>query len=288
MRFEHGSSPLSRGIRQCCNSVYGSTRIIPALAGNTRGSTSGRRIPMDHPRSRGEYYLGPQEDNQHLGSSPLSRGIRVGPTPDRRGRRIIPALAGNTNSATPSNTPNGDHPRSRGEYRTSVSTHQTSTGSSPLSRGIPKTVSRTPAHPRIIPALAGNTSVRCQRSCSRWDHPRSRGEYPAHATLEISKSGSSPLSRGIRDDLLQAEHCDGIIPALAGNTLSAVVLPCEDWDHPRSRGEYHGQLLSAHACEGSSPLSRGIRAVVDRGGNIIGIIPALAGNTTSIDIQTWP
>ena len=50
-----GSSPLSRGIPVAILSCQVGPRIIPALAGNTRGRLCGRLIWQDHPRSRGEY-----------------------------------------------------------------------------------------------------------------------------------------------------------------------------------------------------------------------------------------
>ena len=71
---------------------------------------------------------------------------------------------------------------------------------------------------RIIPALAGNTTGRCQLRRHRTDHPRSRGEYFGHFLFPFFGWGSSPLSRGIRfrEDLLG--ETERIIPALAGNT----------------------------------------------------------------------
>ena len=50
-----GSSPLSRGIRWLAHQGLGSTRIIPALAGNTDGRRHATGVVSDHPRSRGEY-----------------------------------------------------------------------------------------------------------------------------------------------------------------------------------------------------------------------------------------
>ena len=52
------------------------------------------------------------------------------------------------------------------------------------------------------------------------------------------------------------------------------------WDHPRSRGEYCGELEHEGCRYGSSPLSRGIRAKLKEGRRVRGIIPALAGNTS--------
>ena len=50
-----GSSPLSRGIRVSPICLWCPGGIIPALAGNTRGSRVASTTSRDHPRSRGEY-----------------------------------------------------------------------------------------------------------------------------------------------------------------------------------------------------------------------------------------
>ena len=91
-----------------------------------------------------------------------------------------------------------DHPRSRGEYQGDLKRKNQIAGSSPLSRGI-LIKNRPPVlHPRIIPALAGNT-------------------------LLVSVDGAEEV---------------GIIPALAGNTDGLLGCPLLGPDHPRSRGEY--------------------------------------------------
>ena len=134
--------------------------------------------------------------------------------------------------------------------------------------------------PGIIPALAGNTWYRGGQKYGTSDHPRSRGEYCVWETPYPREGGSSPLSRGIRAALRQAVNTSGIIPALAGNTQwhRAGVLP--GWDHPRSRGEYRRLNRQGPNAVGSSPLSRGIRHPADGARPGVGIIPALAGNTT--------
>ena len=175
---------------------------------------------------------------------------------------------------------NGDHPRSRGEYRRSLRELNLAAGSSPLSRGIRGADALQKPLVRIIPALAGNTGCSCPS--------------------RVRRSGSSPLSRGIRlrrrhqlqDD---ADHPRsrgeyqprnhepdgglGIIPALAGNTSHDHRYRNHHRDHPRSRGEYCDRDLGVRADTGSSPLSRGIPGRANLALHRRGIIPALAGNT---------
>ena len=280
--FRHdGSSPLSRGIRSRGSDVRNLDRIIPALAGNTRHPRPRTTGTRDHPRSRGEYQAPTTSDNWDEGSSPLSRGIPVRVTAVPSGRGIIPALAGNTTANREGDVRYTDHPRSRGEYSEKTRRLCAKCGSSPLSRGILPVLPHPVRFARIIPALAGNTSITKFRIPSSRDHPRSRGEYVTTGAAEESGIGSSPLSRGILHHAARDVRVRRIIPALAGNTCSPRRKTHPPGDHPRSRGEY----LEAYGLTvwqlGSSPLSRGIRNGKMDGSGLGGIIPALAGNTAA-------
>ena len=154
-----------------------------------------------------------------------------------------------------------------------------SAGSSPLSRGIHARPDQDIILDRIIPALAGNTNKLpfLRRKCR--DHPRSRGEYVSPQLAGNAGLGSSPLSRGIRQELCNRARLRRIIPALAGNTRERLNGLIVDTDHPRSRGEYGGRKAINPPAGGSSPLSRGIQLMI---ASLFGeprIIPALAGNT---------
>ena len=193
---------------------------------------------------------------------------------------IIPALAGNTGAGCDSGISRGDHPRSRGEYICTAYATPCLVGSSPLSRGIPDWFHRRRATPRIIPALAGNTSAASPKPTPTPDHPRSRGEYAGDTWEGIKNWGSSPLSRGIHPPGLSTSRRGGIIPALAGNTPALGVGVAGGQDHPRSRGEYVLGVGAAQRQRGSSPLSRGILTSIHTGLGVSRIIPALAGNTS--------
>ena len=116
----------------------------------------------------------------------------------------------------------------------------------------------------IIPALAGNTMNNGARRAITTDHPRSRGEYPNGRKIVFADSGSSPLSRGIPHARLCGGHHLRIIPALAGNTVNECKRLKHLPDHPRSRGEYSYSVPLMNCPNGSSPLSRGIRAATHR------------------------
>ena len=70
-----GSSPLARGLRTTISPRRSNERIIPARAGFTAPRTWPRKLPQDHPRSRGVYARGDYNLAGGRGSSPLARGL---------------------------------------------------------------------------------------------------------------------------------------------------------------------------------------------------------------------
>ena len=151
-----GSSPLTRGKRWYAKRHGAYYGLIPAHAGKTSPSAPGGIASRAHPRSRGENVTINQGWDRLEGSSPLTRGKRIGMTATIKGRGLIPAHAGKTQSFAAPERPRGAHPRSRGE----------------------NAVLRPPGRPDcgLIPAHAGKTRSQ-QLSCSgRGAHPRSRGE----------------------------------------------------------------------------------------------------------------
>ena len=253
----------------------------------------------DHPRSRGVYATGAAERGEEYGSSPLARGLLWSLRRCRLHRRIIPARAGFTSAGRRRDPNLGDHPRSRGVYSARGSGPRPRRGSSPLARGLPRTLrssrtrrgiiparagftGRTAAMPftsRIIPARAGFT--RRPRS-GRWgsrDHPRSRGVYVPGRVGDRANGGSSPLARGLQGARQRRHLTLGIIPARAGFTPRTGPTTATPTDHPRSRGVYPVLARPGSIVLGSSPLARGLR-VGRRSGRLRGgIIPARAGFT---------
>ena len=69
--------------------------------------------------------------------------------------------------------------------------------------------------------------------------------------------GSSPLTRGKRDDDGDEGRECGLIPAHAGKTPSALLYVRLPPAHPRSRGENGGRVAGLRGLRGSSPLTRG-------------------------------
>ena len=219
----------------------------------------GAQAPGIIPARAGFTGSGSRELWRLRGSSPLARGL---PSPRGAGTRS-----------------RWDHPRSRGVYGFPSPSRESSTGSSPLARGLRGEHSLARHIGGIIPARAGFTN-RPGGPCSwAWDHPRSRGVYRSAAACAAVSGGSSPLARGLQRPWEPRGRPIGIIPARAGFTHHDRDHDRRRGDHPRSRGVYVVIRPDAYALLGSSPLARGLHPA----GRLVlgqpGIIPARAGFT---------
>ena len=173
-----GSSPLARGLLVGAGQVHVAPGIIPARAGFTQPVTQKRRVPSDHPRSRGVYLTMMWMWSPPFGSSPLARGLLDVIVFDEAQIRIIPARAGFTAMICPF--------------------LRCGHGSSPLARGLPTAADGQELLDGIIPARAGFTGRPRQPGPVRPDHPRSRGVYGPGFRSRFRSWGSSPLARGLR------------------------------------------------------------------------------------------
>ena len=155
--YRNGSSPLARGLRAVLGVEGADLGIIPARAGFTWGAGRFPRAVQDHPRSRGVYQDTSSTIRMMLGSSPLARGLQRHILPDPPIRGIIPARAGFTDRLNGAHHTRGDHPRSRGVYRSMLMRLRSRRGSSPLARGLRLYAPHTRDRAGIIPARAGFT-----------------------------------------------------------------------------------------------------------------------------------
>ena len=94
-------------------------------------------------------------------------------------------------------------------------------------------------------------------------------------------AGSSPLARGLQLTLGVVILGVRIIPARAGFTHAHLDACAGAGDHPRSRGVYSSPVGSATRGRGSSPLARGLRALLLVLVAAFRIIPARAGFTAA-------
>ena len=172
------------------------------------------------------------------GSPPHARGARTQNRRLSRSRRITPACAGSTSSATSSNSWCWDHPRMRGEHISSVPLSRSGMGSPPHARGAPCRHPRNRCDTGITPACAGSTLFRFFCRFEMWDHPRMRGEHNKFAFSSLPYKGSPPHARGALVDIQHGGGVYRITPACAGSTLSVSCHHPFVWDHPRMRGEH--------------------------------------------------
>ena len=195
-RCRVGSSPLTRGkpVNPCV--ALRTHGLIPAHAGKTQGDPPQMMSTGAHPRSRGENEVRRRPAQPHVGSSPLTRGKRTRRPRPRVARGLIPAHAGKTGSASPSQTQGWAHPRSRGENVPRYDVLVNESGSSPLTRGKPCRGTQPCRGNRLIPAHAGKTRRGAVACCRGGAHPRSRGENDEAAAQVGDAEGSSPLTRG--------------------------------------------------------------------------------------------
>ncbi|RYP99497.1 hypothetical protein PG22506_1224 [Bifidobacterium pseudolongum subsp. globosum] len=278
-----GSSPRMRGKRRLCCVASDWRRIIPAHAGQTPLYSSMSSGTSDHPRACGANSPRPLRTARCVGSSPRMRGKRTKIFDYSGNRRIIPAHAGQTQSAHTSLSTCADHPRACGANKVRFAGSIETAGSSPRMRGKQAQAHELPRSSRIIPAHAGQTASRSHARTLATDHPRACGANEPWSREHTHQVGSSPRMRGKRRLPGYAGALDRIIPAHAGQThvrlLSSVTCP----DHPRACGANAARRIISRTSGGSSPRMRGKRV---RGVDVGGarrIIPAHAGQTLVFD-----
>ncbi|EGO93875.1 hypothetical protein APM_3478 [Acidiphilium sp. PM] len=254
-----GSSPRLRGTPEVEEQEQILDRFIPAPAGNTERVDERRRQSAVHPRACGEHARFTASTETPSGSSPRLRGTPPKHAAAAHPRRFIPAPAGNTSSASPSEIFVAVHPRACGEHLASTGRASLSTGSSPRLRGTPGRPPRRTALRRFIPAPAGNTQPRHRHFRHDTVHPRACGEHASASVIVFVLVGSSPRLRGTRP-----------VRDVPGPDCPV---------HPRACGE-HGNGHGSRSCGcGSSPRLRGTRPGRPAAAFSGRFIPAPAGNT---------
>ena len=204
----------------------------------------------------------------------------MGTTAGAAWQDLIPAHAGKTCSGRRKQPRTRAHPRSRGENHPSHQAAASRMGSSPLTRGKRRRPHPPPPRCRLIPAHAGKTMGSSPTPLPTAAHPRSRGEYGVSPVVPTNQRGSSPLTRGKPGLLPVRDPRGGLIPAHAGKTLPQVPSQVGAGAHPRSHGENAIDRKRAIAVRGSSPLTRGKRAVARNTRSNSRLIPAHAGKTS--------
>ena len=213
-----GSSPHVRGALVWSCPYCGHSGIIPACAGSTRYSTTGKQGRRDHPRMCGEHGGVNNYNNPTLGSSPHVRGARQPAAGRVQAGGIIPACAGSTSMNGLMTCPRRDHPRMCGEHLSFMAFLMVSAGSSPHVRGARHHLHKIATRHGIIPACAGSTFNASFGALQNRDHPRMCGEHAQGQWAAEVRVGLSPHVRGAHRRQPQLRQRAGIIPACAGST----------------------------------------------------------------------
>ena len=139
---------------------------------------------------------------------------------------------------------------------------------------------------RITPACAGKTGCPGTAAPARQDHPRVCGENSRLRGVHTSRRGSPPRVRGKPSVVEWVIHKLRITPACAGKTEYMRTRVRFLKDHPRVCGENFMLSKDSTPGPGSPPRVRGKR----RKNNIpllhVGITPACAGKTVSVNFVT--
>ena len=132
--------------------------------------------------------------------------------------------------------------------------------------------------PWFIPAYAGNAFKHPVANMADAVHPRIRGERATARALATSLPGSSPHTRGTRQNAGLVANRDRFIPAYAGNAPTSHGNGSCGAVHPRIRGERVWISHCGAVYDGSSPHTRGTLTHNTPGLRPRRFIPAYAGN----------
>ena len=215
-----GSSPRVRGkLKDIFGNVW-NLRLIPACAGKTPLAPARPILAPAHPRVCGENRDGLSYSCNATGSSPRVRGKPCGRSFRGRGRRLIPACAGKTQSPVAQSAECPAHPRVCGENKTASARKRGAEGSSPRVRGKLAVELGLRRGEGLIPACAGKTQAWNPVTPETEAHPRVCGENAFVVAVVSGLFGSSPRVRGKHSGLLRPRRAGGLIPACAGKTLN--------------------------------------------------------------------
>ncbi len=139
---------------------------------------------------------------------------------------------------------------------------------------------------RFIPAGAGNTLPLSALLARNTVYPRWRGEHRSSHYFPFFFDGLSPLARGTRRQRIVRLPLHRFIPAGAGNTAPLKICTKAIAVYPRWRGEHYFCNAQRYSRIGLSPLARGTLAKQTSGYAWCRFIPAGAGNTKFILINT--
>ena len=196
-----------------------------------------------------------------IGSSPRVRGTPAAQLGVGVDDRFIPACAGNSSRTSSRPQSPTVHPRVCGELLYQPRLDLRPDGSSPRVRGTRRRSPRRCAGIRFIPACAGNSPNRSNRTTGESVHPRVCGELNHDVAGLGRRAGSSPRVRGTPGQLAKQGGHTRFIPACAGNSSALCDRePASAGSSPRVRGTLKENVVREEhlrfipACAGNSEV----------------------------------
>ena len=172
----------------------------------------------------------------------------------------------------------GSSPRVRGRLRGTPRRRGTP-GSSPRVRGRLRQERSKGLVARLIPACAGQTVAVASSGMAIPAHPRVCGADVSGLLYETASLGSSPRVRGRLIGGKETDRPAGLIPACAGQTSTKQAPWCWGRAHPRVCGANGPGRAEYVTGAGSSPRVRGRLGTTHPPRQLLGLIPACAGQT---------
>ena len=274
-----GLSPRGRGKPRRGGGARSSRRSIPAWAGETH--------PLHAALADAEVYPRVGGGNEHLehfrfegyGLSPRGRGKPWQGRLRTRGKRSIPAWAGETGMPTMPASPSPVYPRVGGGNAPPRFSGAYCGGLSPRGRGKHAGGRGAALYRGSIPAWAGETRALPLQPRTSPVYPRVGGGNRKRQAAGRQDGGLSPRGRGKHPELQHAQRIGGSIPAWAGETRSRATRASAAWVYPRVGGGNTLPMKGNRFCYGLSPRGRGKHGYISEYRYGGGSIPAWAGET---------
>ncbi len=173
-----------------------------------------------------------------------------------------------------------EHPRLRGDNRSTAGPRTGPSGTPPPARGQQPAEQEHHRHVRNTPACAGTTRRFRRRGTRSAEHPRLRGDNYLRSLPSGARTGTPPPARGQPCRRSRDERLLRNTPACAGTTRSGPPALGPRSEHPRLRGDNTLARRAYARRAGTPPPARG-----QRGDGLVGAepgrnTPACAGTTT--------
>ena len=276
-RASSGLSPRVRGNPEGPACLRSSRRSIPACAGEPGEVNADGEPHGVYPRVCGGTRVRATNAAGGGGLSPRVRGNRRPALTPAKGRRSIPACAGEPPWQKGCPSPRKVYPRVCGGTAPELRGPRRDPGLSPRVRGNPRSLRLAPYRRGSIPACAGEPPAPPGWPGSYRVYPRVCGGIWRGGRWEGGVKGLSPRVRGNRRGSPRSSPWRGSIPACAGEPVCCRILEQVQQVYPRVCGGTVTHPSSTSPPTGLSPRVRGNRRHAARHTGSRGSIPACAG-----------